>query len=79
MFLIESIVDFEQANVSWVFFGSNLNNVKIFCSLIHCEKDDGTDDVELHIICKIPADSKALKSNVLLRDIEGQKQVANLA
>ena len=78
LFSSVSIVNFEQANVSWVSFGSDLSNVKIFYSLIHCKKDDGADDVELHIICKIPADFKALKSEVSLRDIERQKQVAKL-
>ena len=45
LFSSVSVVNFEQANVSWVSFGSDLSNVKIFYSLIHCKKDDGADDV----------------------------------
>ena len=44
-------------------FNPYSGKVIIFYSLVHCEKDDGTDDVELHIICKIPAPYQALKKS----------------
>ena len=33
---------------------------------VHCIENDRTDDVKLHIICKVPTQTKTLKRNQLL-------------
>ena len=61
-------------------FGSYLDKIIISYSLIHCEKDDGTDYVELHIICKIPAYSVALmKKHDIAQRFSSTKKVMKLS